>query len=122
MEKNANYTLVGLSTLILIFAVAIFIVWLARLSFARDFQLYDIVFKGPVRGLNQGGEVHFNGIKVGEVITIAKAGRPVAKLTRVDAPETPRRLGFLAGQAHIPDDFDELGGDVISDLFEGRRT
>ncbi|ODT89572.1 MlaD family protein [Phenylobacterium sp. SCN 70-31] len=71
MEKNANYTLVGLSTLILIFAVAIFIVWLARLSFARDFQLYDIVFKGPVRGLNQGGEVHFNGIKVGEVITIA---------------------------------------------------
>ncbi|OJU40608.1 MAG: prevent-host-death protein [Microbacterium sp. 69-10] len=58
----------------------------------------------------------------GEVITIAKAGRPVAKLTRVDAPETPRRLGFLAGQAHIPDDFDELGGDVISDLFEGRRT
>ncbi|MDZ4374735.1 MAG: MlaD family protein [Phenylobacterium sp.] len=71
MEKNANYTLVGLSTLILTFAVVIFIVWLARLSFARDFDLYDIVFKGPVRGLNEGGEVHFNGIKVGEVTTIA---------------------------------------------------
>jgi phospholipid/cholesterol/gamma-HCH transport system substrate-binding protein len=71
MEKNANYTLVGLSTLILTFALVVFIVWLARLSFARDYDLYDIVFQGPVRGLNAGGEVHFNGIKVGEVQKIA---------------------------------------------------
>jgi phospholipid/cholesterol/gamma-HCH transport system substrate-binding protein len=71
MEKNANYTLVGLSTLILIAALAIFVVWLARLSFARDYELYDIVFQGPVRGITEGGEVHFNGIKVGEITTIA---------------------------------------------------
>jgi phospholipid/cholesterol/gamma-HCH transport system substrate-binding protein len=71
MEKNANYTLVGLSTLILSVALIVFIVWLARLSFARDYDLYDIVFQGPVRGLNEGGEVHFNGIKVGEVQKIA---------------------------------------------------
>lgn len=71
MEKNANYTLVGLSTLILTVALAVFIVWLARLSFARDYDLYDIVFQGPVRGINEGGEVHFNGIKVGEVSKIA---------------------------------------------------
>jgi len=71
MEKNANYTLVGLSTLILSVALIVFIVWLARLSFARDYDLYDIVFQGPVRGLNEGGEVHFNGIKVGEVSKIA---------------------------------------------------
>lgn len=71
MEKNANYTLVGLSTLILSVALVVFIVWLARLSFARDYDLYDIVFQGPVRGLNEGGEVHFNGIKVGEVQKIA---------------------------------------------------
>lgn len=71
MEKNANYTLVGLSTLILSVALVVFIVWLARLSFARDYDLYDIVFQGPVRGLNEGGEVHFNGIKVGEVSKIA---------------------------------------------------
>jgi len=67
MEKNANYTLVGLSTLILSVALVVFIVWLARLSFARDYDLYDIVFQGPVRGMTEGGEVHFNGIKVGEV-------------------------------------------------------
>lgn len=56
----------------------------------------------------------------GEVITIAKAGHPVAKLTRIDATAEPRRLGFLAGQAQIPDDFDELGSDEIVSLFEGR--
>lgn len=71
MEKNANYALVGLATLILTIAGVLFVIWLARLSFARDFDLYDIVFEGPVRGLNEGGEVHFNGIKVGEVIKIA---------------------------------------------------
>lgn len=70
MEKNANYATVGLTTLILTVAMIVFVVWLGRLSFARDFDLYDIVFQGPVRGLNEGGEVHFNGIKVGEVTKI----------------------------------------------------
>ena len=71
MEKNANYALVGMSTLILTIALAVFIVWLARLRINAEYDLYDIVFQGPVRGLNEGGEVHFNGIKVGEVVKIA---------------------------------------------------
>lgn len=71
MEKNANYALVGLSTLILSVALIIFVIWLARLNFSREFELYDIVFQGPVRGIAEGGEVHFNGIKVGEVTKIA---------------------------------------------------
>jgi phospholipid/cholesterol/gamma-HCH transport system substrate-binding protein len=71
MEKNANYALVGLSSLILFIGLVIFVVWLARLQFSREYDLYDIVFQGPVRGLNQGGEVHFNGIKVGDVTKIA---------------------------------------------------
>src|SRR5690348_5920308 len=71
MEKNANYALVGLSSLILFIGLVIFVVWLARLSFSQEYDLYDIVFQGPVRGLSQGGEVHFNGIKVGEVVKIA---------------------------------------------------
>jgi phospholipid/cholesterol/gamma-HCH transport system substrate-binding protein len=71
MEKNANYALVGLSTLILTAALIVFVIWLGRLNFARDYDLYDIVFQGPVRGLSEGGEVHFNGIKVGEVTKIA---------------------------------------------------
>ena len=71
MEKNANYGLVGLSTLILLTALVVFFIWLARLRVNAEYDLYDIVFAGPVRGLNEGGEVHFNGIKVGEVTKIA---------------------------------------------------
>ncbi|HVI33196.1 MlaD family protein [Phenylobacterium sp.] len=71
MEKNANYAMVGLSALILSIGLVIFIIWLARWQFRQENDLYDILFQGPVRGLNQGGEVHFNGIKVGEVTRIA---------------------------------------------------
>lgn len=71
MERNANYALVGLSTLILTVALIVFVVWLARVRINAEYDLYDIVFQGPVRGLNEGGEVHFNGIKVGEVTKIA---------------------------------------------------
>lgn len=71
MERNANYALVGLSTLILTVALAVFVVWLARFRLNAEYDLYDVVFQGPVRGLNDGGEVHFNGIKVGEVTKIA---------------------------------------------------
>lgn len=55
----------------------------------------------------------------GETVVIARAGRPVAKLTGVDAPAVPRRLGFLAGQAAVPDDFNEWPADEVGDLFEG---
>jgi len=71
MERKANYALVGLSTLILFIGMVVFVVWLARLSFNREYDIYDILFVGPVRGLSEGGEVHFNGIKVGEVTDIA---------------------------------------------------
>lgn len=56
----------------------------------------------------------------GEVIVIAKAGRPVAKLMRLDAPVgRPPRLGFLAGMATVPDDFDTWASGEITALFEG---
>ena len=55
----------------LFIGLIIFVVWLARLSFSQDYDNYDVLFVGPVRGLSQGGEVHFNGIKVGEVTKIA---------------------------------------------------
>jgi phospholipid/cholesterol/gamma-HCH transport system substrate-binding protein len=71
MERNANYALVGAATMVLCVALVVFAVWLARLSFNREYDLYDILFIGPVRGLSEGGEVHFNGIKVGEVTDIA---------------------------------------------------
>ena len=71
MEKNANYGLVGLSSVVLFVGLLVFAFWLARFQLTRDFDVYDIVFQGPVRGISQGGEVHFNGIKVGEVERIS---------------------------------------------------
>jgi phospholipid/cholesterol/gamma-HCH transport system substrate-binding protein len=70
MERNANYALVGAVSIGLFMGLVIFIVWLARISFAQQYTVYDAVFVGPITGLSQGGEVHFNGIKVGEVTKI----------------------------------------------------
>ena len=58
----------------------------------------------------------------GEDIIIAKAGKPVAKLTSLasGAGRPKRRLGILAGKLIVPEDFDApLPGDVL-DAFEGR--
>ncbi len=71
MERNANYALVGLVSAILTIGLAVFVVWLAGSGLNQSYDLYDIVFQGPVRGLAQGAEVHFNGIKVGEVSKIS---------------------------------------------------
>ena len=71
MERNANYALVGLTSTLLVIGMVVFSVWLAAYKFNQDYDYYDIVFAGPVRGLSQGGEVHFNGIKVGEVTRIS---------------------------------------------------
>lgn len=53
----------------------------------------------------------------GEPFVIARSGRPLVKVTMIDG-DPPRRLGFLAGQADIPDDFDTLEADAIRALFE----
>ncbi|HVY34008.1 MAG TPA: type II toxin-antitoxin system prevent-host-death family antitoxin [Caulobacteraceae bacterium] len=55
----------------------------------------------------------------GEPFVIAKAGKPLAKVTSIDAPEGAqiRRIGFLAGQIMVPDDFDHMGAAEIERLF-----
>jgi phospholipid/cholesterol/gamma-HCH transport system substrate-binding protein len=71
MERHANYALVGAVTLALFIGLIAFVVWLAGFSFNKHFDTYDVLFVGPVRGFSEGGEVHFNGIKVGEVTKLA---------------------------------------------------
>jgi prevent-host-death family protein len=58
----------------------------------------------------------------GEPFIIAKAGKPLVKVVPLDAPEPnqPRRLGFMAGQIEIPDDFDRMGSSEIEQLFGSR--
>ena len=61
-------------------------------------------------------------VAAGEPFIIAKAGKPVAKVVPLDAPASTevRRLGFMAGQGTVPDDFDEIARDEIAQLFAGR--
>jgi prevent-host-death family protein len=59
----------------------------------------------------------------GEPFIIAKAGNPLAKVVPLDAPNAGqiRRLGFMAGQIHVPDDFDRMGNAEIDRLFHPDR-
>ncbi|HEY5299237.1 MAG TPA: type II toxin-antitoxin system prevent-host-death family antitoxin [Acetobacteraceae bacterium] len=56
----------------------------------------------------------------GEPFVIAKAGKPLVKVVALDAPQTVRRIGFMAGQIEVPDDFDRMGEVEIELLFGGR--
>jgi prevent-host-death family protein len=57
----------------------------------------------------------------GEPFVIAKAGKPMVRVTALDTPTGPemRRLGFLAGEIVVPEDFDRMAGEEIADLFGG---
>jgi len=56
----------------------------------------------------------------GESFIIAKAGKPLAKVVPLDAAERTAglRLGFLAGEIAVPEDFDRMGGGEIERQFE----
>lgn len=55
----------------------------------------------------------------GESFVIAKAGKPLVKVMALEAPTSgeAKRLGFLAGQIEVPDDFDRMHENEIEKLF-----
>ncbi len=57
----------------------------------------------------------------GEAFIIAKAGKPLVKV--IPLPDTDsgsaRRLGFMADEMSVPEDFDSMGADAIERLFTG---
>lgn len=70
METRANHVWVGVVTLVLLAAAAVFFVWLARLG-NSDRKDYDIFFQQSVGGLAKGSQVSFAGVPVGLVSEIA---------------------------------------------------
>ncbi|MDB5440405.1 MAG: hypothetical protein JWM33_2832 [Caulobacteraceae bacterium] len=100
MERNANYTLVGFVSLAIMIALVTFVIWLGRISLAKEYDLYEIAFQGPISGLTVGGEVRFNGIKVGEVVTLAldeaDASKVVARVRLTAKPQVPIRVDSFA--------------------------
>jgi prevent-host-death family protein len=54
----------------------------------------------------------------GEDVVIARAGRPVARLTRLQSEGRKRRLGVLDGRFKIPDDFNRPLPEKVLRTFE----
>lgn len=58
----------------------------------------------------------------GEPFIIAKAGKPMVKVMPLDTPvgAQKRRLGCMAGEMEVPDDFDEMCREEIEQMFYGQ--
>ncbi|HTC97487.1 MAG TPA: MlaD family protein [Bradyrhizobium sp.] len=70
METRANYVLIGSFTLAVIAAAFGFVLWFQSLHTTKQRDPLRIVFEGPAAGLRNGGSVNFNGIRIGEVISV----------------------------------------------------
>ncbi len=57
----------------------------------------------------------------GKAFIIAKAGKPMVKVIPYSGEEAGggSRLGFMAGEITVPDDFDRMGESEIEALFGG---
>ncbi len=70
METRAHHLLIGGFAIGAAVLTVLFLLWIGRFEFDRQYQLYDLKFEGSVSGLNKAADVLYNGIKVGEVIDL----------------------------------------------------
>lgn len=59
-------------------------------------------------------------VAAGAEITIAKAGKPMARLSPITAPVREKHLGLLKGKIKVSKDFNTPLSDEVLALFEGR--
>lgn len=67
MEKRANYTLVGITMIILVIVLIALILWLSLGWNRQTYQTYLVYMDQAVTGLKQQSAVQFNGVAVGSV-------------------------------------------------------
>jgi phospholipid/cholesterol/gamma-HCH transport system substrate-binding protein len=91
METKANYVLIGAATIVGTLLILIFATWITTGDLRRGSYEYDVVFDDPVRGLSEGGEVRFNGIKIGEVESL-----------RIDPDNNNRVIARIRVQSDVP--------------------
>ena len=97
METRANYVLIGSFTLAVIAAAFGFVLWFQSLHTTKARSPIRIVFEGPASGLRNGGSVNFNGIRIGEVISVKLDNpRRVVALAMVEN-NAPIRKDTLVG-------------------------
>jgi phospholipid/cholesterol/gamma-HCH transport system substrate-binding protein len=93
METRANYVLIGLFTLVVIAAAFGFVLWFQSLHTTKARSPLRVIFEGPAAGLRNGGSVNFNGIRVGEVISV-----------KLDNPRRVVALAMIENSAPIRKD------------------
>jgi len=72
VEPEARYKLIGATVIALVLAAAFAFAWLTRAGVASEFRYYTIHFeKQSLEGLQLGGDVNMQGIKVGRVERIS---------------------------------------------------
>jgi prevent-host-death family protein len=59
-------------------------------------------------------------VAAGAEITIAKAGKPMARLSPIGTPVKEKHLGLLKGKIKVAKDFNTPLSDEVLGLFEGR--
>ena len=91
METKANYALIGAFVLAAFISAVAFIAWLSGSQFDQQFDEYEVIFDEAVRGLSQGGEVRYNGLRVGEV-----------KRLTLDPADTNRVIALIEVDANTP--------------------
>src|SRR5690349_22128307 len=97
METRANYVLIGSFTLAVIAAAIGFVLWFQSLHTTKQRSPLRVVFEGPAAGLRNGGSVNFNGIRVGEVVSVKLDNpRRVVALAMVEN-SAPLRKDTLVG-------------------------
>ncbi|MGY3234645.1 MULTISPECIES: MlaD family protein [unclassified Bradyrhizobium] len=97
METRANYVLIGSFTLAVIAAAIGFVLWFQSLHTTKQRMPFRVVFEGPAAGLRNGGSVNFNGIRVGEVVSVKLDNpRRVVALAMIEN-NTPLRKDTLVG-------------------------
>lgn len=100
METRARYILVGVFTLFGMLAALGFVLWLAKVQLDRTYTQYDIVFES-VSGLGQASAVQYNGVNVGQVLTIdLDSDDPALVRVRIEInANTPIRVDTRASLA-----------------------
>jgi len=97
METRANFVLIGLFTVAVIAAAFGFVLWFQSLHTTKARSPLRVIFEGPAAGLRTGGSVNFNGIRVGEGISVKLDNpRRVVALAMVEK-NAPLRKDTLVG-------------------------
>jgi phospholipid/cholesterol/gamma-HCH transport system substrate-binding protein len=67
METRAHHLMIGSFAIGISVLTVLFLMWIGKFEFSRQYAVYMLRFEGSVSGLSKAADVLYNGIKVGEV-------------------------------------------------------